>query len=154
MMAAGVTLARERFGDFRAFLEERLAPSVAQAQAEAGLEIDSALTAGAATPALFHSVERAGPFGSGNPEPVFALPRHRLVDVVAVGANHVRVRAAAADGQTIQAIAFRAASNPLGEALRRLRGSPVHLAGALSINRYGGGEKTQLRLLDAAEAEG
>jgi single-stranded-DNA-specific exonuclease len=152
-MAAGVTLARERFGDFRAFLEERLALSVAQAHAEAGLEIDSALTAGAATPALVHSVERAGPYGAGNPEPVFALPRHRLVDVVAVGADHLRVRAAAGDGQTIEAIAFRAANNPLGEALKRLRGSPVHLAGALTINRYGGREKTQLRLLDAAEVE-
>jgi single-stranded-DNA-specific exonuclease len=152
-MAAGVTLARERFGDFRAFLEERLALSVAQAHAEAGLEIDSALTAGAATPALVHSVERAGPYGAGNPEPVFALPRHRLVDVVPVGADHLRVRAAAGDGQTIEAIAFRAANNLLGEALKRLRGSPVHLAGALTINRYGGREKTQLRLLDAAEVE-
>jgi single-stranded-DNA-specific exonuclease len=152
-MAAGVTLARDRFGDFRAFLEERLAASVAQAHAEAGLEIDSALTAGAATPALVHSVERAGPYGAGNPEPVFALPRHRLVDVVAVGADHLRVRAAAGDGQPIEAIAFRAANNRLGEALKRLRGSPVHLAGALTINRYGGREKTQLRLLDAAEVE-
>jgi len=152
-MAAGVTLARDRFGDFRAFLEERLAASVTQAHADAGLEIDSALTAGAATPALVHSVERAGPYGAGNPEPVFALPRHRLVDVVAVGADHLRVRAAAGDGQTIEAIAFRAANNPLGEALKRLRGSPVHLAGALTINRYGGREKTQLRLLDAAEVE-
>jgi single-stranded-DNA-specific exonuclease len=152
-MAAGVTLARERFGDFRAFLEERLAASVAQAQADSGLEIDSALTAGAASPALVHSVERAGPYGSGNPEPVFALPRHRLVDVVPVGTDHIRVRAAAGDGQIIEAIAFRSANNPLGEALKRLRGSPVHLAGALTINRYGGREKTQLRILDAAEVE-
>ena len=63
------------------------------------------------------------------------------------------MRAAAGDGQTIEAIAFRAANNPLGEALKRLRGAPVHLAGALTINRYGGREKTQLRLLDAAEVE-
>jgi single-stranded-DNA-specific exonuclease len=151
-MAAGVTLAKERFGEFRAFLEERLAASVAEARAEAGLEIDSALTAAAATPALVHSVERAGPYGAGNPEPVFALPRHRLVDVVAVGADHIRVKAAAGDNAIIEGIAFRAANSPLGEALKRLRGAPVHLAGALTINRYGGREKTQLRLLDAAEA--
>ena len=152
-MAAGVTLARDRLGDFRAFLEERLAASVGESQASAGLEIDSALTASAATPALVHSIERAGPYGAGNPEPVFVLPRHRLVDVVPVGADHIRVRAAAGDNQTIEAIAFRAANNPLGEALKRLRGSAMHLAGALTINRYGGREKAQLRLLDAAEVE-
>jgi len=152
-MAAGVTLARDRLGDFRAFLEEQLVAAVADARAKSGLEIDSAVTAGAATPALVHSIERAGPYGAGNPEPVFVLPRHRLVDVVPVGADHLRVRAAAGDNQTIEAIAFRAVGNGLGEALKRLRGSPVHLAGALTINRYGGREKAQLRLLDAAEVE-
>ena len=152
-MAAGVTLARERLGDFRAFLEERLAVAVAEANAGAALEIDGALTAGAATPALVHSIERAGPYGAGNPEPTFVLPRHRLVDVIPVGAEHLRLRVASGDNQTIEAIAFRAANNPLGEALRRLRGGPAHLAGALAINRYGGREKAQLRVLDAAPAE-
>jgi single-stranded-DNA-specific exonuclease len=152
-MAAGATLAKGRLGDFRAFLEERLAAPVAEARASSSLEIDSAVTAAAATPALVHSIERAGPYGAGNPEPVFVLPRHRLVDVVAVGADHLRVRAASADNQTIEAIAFRAANNALGEALKRLRGSAVHLAGTLTINRYGGREKAQLRVLDAAEIE-
>ncbi|MGA2044433.1 MAG: single-stranded-DNA-specific exonuclease RecJ, partial [Roseiarcus sp.] len=150
-MAAGVTLAADRLGHFRAFLEERLGAAVADARAGAGLAIDSAVTAAAATPALVHGIERAGPYGAGNPEPVFALPRHRLVDVMPVGAGHLRLRAVAGDGAVIEGIAFRAADKPLGAALKRLRGGPVHLAGALTINRYGGREKTQLRLLDAAE---
>jgi single-stranded-DNA-specific exonuclease len=152
-MAAGVTLAADRLGHFRAFLEERLGAAVADARAGAGLAIDSAVTAAAATPALVHSIERAGPYGAGNPEPVFALPRHRLVDVMPAGADHLRLRAVAGDGAIIEGIAFRAADKPLGAALKRLRGGPVHLAGALTINRYGGREKTQLRLLDAAEVE-
>ena len=79
------------------------------------------------------------------------LPRHRLVEVVAVGADHLRVRAGAGDGQTIEAIAFRAVGKPLGEALTRLKGAPVHLAGTLTINRYGGREQAQLRVVDVAE---
>lgn len=152
-MAAGVTLARDRLGDFRAFLEAQLIAPVGEARGAAGLEIDSAVTAAAATPALVHSIERAGPYGAGNPEPIFVLPRHRLVDVAPVGADHLRLRAASGDNQTIEAIAFRAANRPLGEALKRLRGSAIHLAGALTINRYGGREKAQLRVLDAAEVE-
>jgi len=108
-------------------------------------------TAAGATPAIAHSIEAAGPFGAGNPEPIFALPRHRLVDVIAVGADHLRLRAVAGDGRAIEAIAFRAVGKPLGEALLRLKGANVHLAGALAINRYGGREKAQLRVLDAAE---
>ena len=149
-MAAGVTLTKGRIGEFRAFLEEKLAKPVAEARAGARLSIDAALTAAGATPALAHALEAAGPFGAGNPEPVFALPRHRLVDVVAVGADHLRLRAVAGDGQAIEAIAFRAVGKPLGEGLVRLRGSAIHLAGSLSINRYGGREKAQIRVLDAA----
>ncbi len=79
------------------------------------------MTAGAATPELAHRLEAAGPYGSGNPEPVFVLPRHRLADVTAVGADHLRVRAVAVDGSAIEAMAFRAAGKKLGEALTRLK---------------------------------
>ena len=151
-MAAGVTLAKGRIGEFRAFLEQKLAEPVAAARANSGLAIDAALTATAATPALARMIEAAGPFGAGNPEPIFALPRHRLAEVFPVGADHLRLRAVAGDGRAIEAIAFRAAGKPLGEALRRLKGGNVHLAGALAINRYGGRETAQLRVVDAAEA--
>ncbi len=151
-MAAGVTLESRRLGEWRAFLEERLAGAVAKARAEASLSVDAAMTAGAATPALAHRLEAAGPFGSGNPEPVFALPRHRLAEVFPVGVGHLRLRAVAGDGQGVEAIAFRAVGKPLGEALIRLKGAPAHLAGALAVNRYGGRERAQLRVLDVAEA--
>ncbi len=150
-MAAGVTLDKQRLGDWRAFLELRLAEAVARARAEACLKVDAAMTAAAATPELAHKLDAAGPYGSGNPEPVFVLPRHRLAEVMAVGADHLRVRAAAGDGSSVDGIAFRSVGKKLGEALTRLRGAPVHLAGTLSVNRYGGRERAQLRIIDLAE---
>ena len=151
-MAAGVTLESGRLGEWRAFLEEALAGPVAKVRAEASLSVDAAMTAGAATPALAHRLEAAGPFGSGNPEPVFALPRHRLAEVTPVGVGHLRVRAVAGDGRGVDAIAFRAVGKTLGDALIRLKGAPVHLAGALAVNRYGGRERAQIRVVDVAEA--
>ena len=151
-MAAGMTLDRGRLGELRSFLEERLAAPVALARAASSLKVDSALTAKAATPELVHRLEAAGPYGSGNPEPVFVLPRHRLADVMPVGPDHLRARAVAMDGAALDAIAFRSVGKKLGEALTRLRGASVHLAGTLAINRYGGRERAQLRVLDVAEA--
>jgi single-stranded-DNA-specific exonuclease len=153
-MAAGVTLASERLGDWRAFLEERLGEAVTKARAETGLKIDAALTANAATPELVHRLEAAGPYGAGAPEPVFALPRHRLAEAAPVGAggHHLRLRAVGGDGRAVEGIAFRASGKKLGEALIRLKGAPVHLAGTLTVNRYGGRERAQLRVVDVAEA--
>ena len=153
-MAAGVTLATERLGDWRAFLEERLGEAVTKARAESGLKVDAALTANAATPDLAHRLDAAGPYGAGVPEPVFALPRHRLAEVtpVGVGGHHLRLRAVAGDGRAVEAMAFRASGKKLGEALIRLKGAPVHLAGTLAVNRYGGRERAQIRVVDVAEA--
>ena len=153
-MAAGVTLATERLGDWRAFLEERLGQAVTKARAEAGLKVDAALTANAATPELVHRLEAAGPYGAGAPEPLFALPRHRLAEVTPVGVEgrHLRLRAVAGDGRAVEGIAFRASGKKLGEALTRLKGAPVHLAGTLSVNRFGGRERAQIRVVDVAEA--
>ena len=131
-----------------------LGEAVTKARAEAGLRVDAALTAHAATPELIHRLEAAGPFGAGAPEPVFALPRHRLAEVTAVGVEgrHLRLRAVSGDGRAVEGIAFRASGKKLGEALTRLKGAPVHLAGTLSVNRHGGRERAQIRVVDVAEA--
>ena len=149
-MAAGVTIERERLGDFRAFLEERLGEQVERARLDQSLLIDAALTAGGARKEVIEQIEKAGPFGSGNPEPVLVFPSHRLIDVSEVGTGHLRLRARAGDGSTIAGIAFRVANEPLGKALLANRGENVHLAGYLSIDRWGNSERIQLRLIDAA----
>lgn len=152
-MAAGVTLPADRLETFRGFVEDRLAEAVAVHRADRALAIDAAVTAGGARPALVEGIEQAGPFGSGHPEPVFVLAAHRLVDVAEVGRGHVRVRLKAGDGQVVDAIAFRCADQPLGQALRAARGEAVHAAGTLSINRWNGGERVQMRIMDLARPD-
>jgi single-stranded-DNA-specific exonuclease len=149
-MAAGITIAAPRLGDFRAFLEAHLASAMETARLGRGLEIDAALTAGGANAALVASLERAGPYGTGNPEPVLAFPMHRITEVGIVGADHVRLTATAGDGARLPAIAFRAAQGPLGRKLLASRGESLHLAGTLAPDRRGA-SRPQLRLLDAAE---
>jgi single-stranded-DNA-specific exonuclease len=151
-MAAGVTLKREALGQFRAYLEERLGAAVTMARRSDCLLIDGALTAGAANLETVASIARAGPFGSGNPEPVLALPAHHLAYVEEAGQSHLRARLRAGDGSAINVIAFRAAGQKLGAALLANRGRPVHAAGSLAVDRWNGEERMQLRLIDIAPA--
>jgi single-stranded-DNA-specific exonuclease len=65
----------------------------------------------------------------------------------------VRARLRSGDGTTLNAIAFRAAGQPLGQALLASRGQPIHAAGTLSIDRWNGAERVQLSLLDIASAD-
>ncbi|HMN71514.1 MAG TPA: single-stranded-DNA-specific exonuclease RecJ [Rhodoblastus sp.] len=152
-MAAGVTVAREKLGEFRAFLEQKLATKVAAAREKDALYVDSAVTAAGATRDLVHAVAAAGPFGASAPEPVFVLPRHRILNVMPVGEDHLRVSAQAADGARLDAMAFRAGASGLAETLPALSGGPAHLAVTLSLDHYGGRERVQARILDAARAD-
>ncbi len=81
------------------------------------------------------------------------FPAHRLIDVAEVGNGHIRLRAQAGDGAKIDGIAFRAAREPIGAALAAARGEAVHLAGTLSLDRWGGRTRVQLRVLDVALAK-
>ena len=153
-MAAGVTIARASIAQFRAYLEEQFAPAVAAFRREDVLLIDGALSAAAATPEMVTLADRAGPYGAGNPEPVFALPHHTIAYAEQVGAAHIRVRLQAGDGSALQGIAFRAAGQPLGKALTAQRGQPMHVAGTLCIDRWRGAERAQFRIWDVAEVDG
>lgn len=152
-MAAGATIAAEHIPAFAAHLESALAAQVAQARADDALSIDAALTPASATADLLAEIERAGPFGQGNSEPVFAFPAVRLVDVIEVGqGGHLKLRLVSGDGARLEAVAFRAAQSPLGTALAKAKGETLHVAGHLALNRWGGRQSVELRLSDAAFA--
>ncbi|MDA9531818.1 MULTISPECIES: single-stranded-DNA-specific exonuclease RecJ [unclassified Bradyrhizobium] len=149
-MAAGVTLRKEKLAEFRAYLENALARDVAEARHVNELYIDGAVSARAVTPELAATLNRAGPFGSGNPEPVLALPAHQLVFADEVGQAHLRLRFKSGDGAMVNGIAFRSVGQKLGNALLANRGQQLHVAGSLSVDRYQGAERVQFRVVDVA----
>jgi single-stranded-DNA-specific exonuclease len=149
-MAAGLTVKRENLGALRAFFEERAAADILRLQSEECLRIDAALSAEGATLEMLDALERAGPFGSGHPAPVLALPRHRLIDARPVGNGHLRVDLRSESGGRVQAMAFRAAETLLGTFLLKSRGTIVHLAGTLAGNYWNGARGVQFRIVDAA----
>ncbi|MGX9424765.1 MULTISPECIES: single-stranded-DNA-specific exonuclease RecJ [Bradyrhizobium] len=149
-MAAGVTLRKEKLAEFRAYLESLLAADVANSRHENELFIDGAVSARAVTVEFAAMLNRAGPFGSGNPEPVIALPSHQLVYADEVGQAHLRLRFKSGDGAIVNGMAFRSVGQKLGNALTQNRGQPLHVAGSLAIDRWQGSERVQLRVLDVA----
>jgi single-stranded-DNA-specific exonuclease len=149
-MAAGITLKKDALAAFRAYLEDELAASVEVARRERGLAIDGAVSAGAVNLALVEMLARAGPYGAGNPEPTLALPAHTLSYADLVGENHIRARFKSGDGKIVNAIAFRAAGQPLGQALLDNRGRLMHATGHLAVDRWQGEERVQMRLVDVA----
>ncbi|MEK9755230.1 MAG: single-stranded-DNA-specific exonuclease RecJ, partial [Rhodospirillaceae bacterium] len=148
-MAAGFTVAADRLCDFRAFLDERIDARVREAGIRPTLRLDGALTAAGADLKLAESLAELGPFGSGNPEPRFALAHARIAYADRVGETHVRCTLESPEGGKLAGICFRSIDRPLGQALLAASGKPMHVAGRLRVNSWQGRSSAQLLIEDA-----
>jgi len=148
-MAAGFTVRQERLAELRRYLAEHIDGQVDEPMVPL-VEIDGTLVVEAATVELAETLCRLGPFGAGNPEPCFALPRVRVVAASVVGSGgHVACTLVGPDGGRLRAIAFRCADQPVGRALLR-RDALLHVAGTLRLDRWNGNVRVQLFIDDVA----
>jgi single-stranded-DNA-specific exonuclease len=140
-MAAGLTVRRDRFDDFRvAFLRvagEFLRPEdLAPAQ-----RVDLEVPLGAVSPELERLVRHFEPCGAGNPAPVFGVRGARAVGARRVGTNHLRFTLAD-DSGALPAIGFRWADLVPSDWLVR----PVDVAFKLERDEWQGRAVVQARV--------
>ncbi len=150
-MAAGLSIDPVRIHELRDWLEGETRGATFELAEARVLEIDGALGAGAANASLLDLVERVGPFGSGAPEPLFAVPNIRPGGVRRVGENHIAFDMIGEDGSRLRAIAFRVADGPEGAAIAQ--GGPLHVAGRLRADTWRGKGAVQLEVADIAKVE-
>ena len=150
-MAAGFTVEQEKLDELTDFLATHISRQLDGLTLTASMSFDGALSPAGATPDIIEMLNRAGPFGSGNPRPRFVIPQARIVDSGIVGKDHVRCILTGADGTgRLKAIAFRSAATPLGRALLETRGLPLHVAGNLRVDEWQGRVSAQLFIDDVA----
>jgi single-stranded-DNA-specific exonuclease len=149
-MAAGLTLRPSAIPEFRAFLCERLAGEMVEAEAEDALEIDALVTPGAAARPLYDAFRAMEPFGPGNPEPLFAVADVRVERVTPMRGGHLRCTLVGGGGASIRAIAWRSADTPVGQRLMAGGGS-VHAVGKLKADDWNGRQTVELEIEDLAD---
>jgi single-stranded-DNA-specific exonuclease len=151
-MAAGLTVDKSKLDDLARFFAASLAGAAVRLAERAALQIDGALTPSAVNDGLIDLLEKAGPYGQGNPQPRFAFPAHRVKFVKPVGTAHIRCMLEAGDGSRLDAVAFRAAGQPLGDLLMASKGDmPLHVVGQLRRDTWGGRNRIELQIEDAAD---
>lgn len=150
-MAAGLSISAAQIEPFTEFLNVALDASVNASLAARTLAIDAPIGASAISRVFAEMVERAGPFGPGNAEPVFALCDVTPRAIRVAGQGHLACTLRSETGEQAAAIAFRAEGEALGEFLRA--GRRLHVAGKIRRDDWRGGEAGQFQIVDAAFAE-
>ncbi len=147
-MAAGFSGPADRMEALAGFLDTAVRAQ-SSAASPAPLMLDGVLAVSGANVALGKELERAGPFGVGNPSPCYAFHRVFPVHPRPVGGDHVTCLLADETRGRVKGIAFRSMGTPIGDAL--LRGQPVDLAGELQVSTWRGHTRAEVRIRDVAE---
>ena len=151
-MAAGLSVAQDKLDPAMERLSELLARQGADRLGPRDLRLDGLLMPGAATVDLLQSLETAGPFGASAPAPRFAFADQQIKFCKRVGSSHLKLSFTDGLSPAIDAIAFGAFDGPIGPEIEAHGGKRFHLAGRLEINTWGGRQRVQMRLEDAAMA--
>lgn len=150
-MAAGFTVAREKFVELCAFLNKHAREQLKGADYVPELKLDSVLSTAALSIDLVDKLATLSPFGAGHSEPRFALTGVKIIRPTVVGERHVSCYIQdTAGGPSIKAIAFRAMDTALGEILLKAGSTALHLAGHAVINTWQGNRNVNFQIVDAA----
>jgi single-stranded-DNA-specific exonuclease len=147
-MAAGLSVAADRVEEAMEELSAMLSASGADEIGPEDLAVMGAIAPGGCTAELVQRLETAGPFGPGNPAPRLALGHVVPSGVRAVGNGHCLARF-----ESLGAVAFRAEGNGIAQALEAAAGTrrPLHVAGRLELDDWGGRRQARLTIEDVAE---
>jgi single-stranded-DNA-specific exonuclease len=149
-MAAGFTAEAPALPALRQCFGGFFSAAVADGPAAKRLPIDGLLSLPSITPELARVIDNCGPFGSANPEPRFAFADVTIESVASVGTKVLRLLLADDGGKRQGGVVFGGARLPLVQQLQRLSRRRCHLAARLRLSSYGGRQRLELLVDDAA----
>ena len=153
-MAGGFTIMPDRLDDFKKFIAEYISNNKTEGEELEVLEIDGIATVLGAKPEFIKLLNNnVGPFGMGNPEPVFALSNVKVNQVDVLKDQHIRMILSDADGGgRMKAMFFSGVETELGKMLlTNARNVNFHLVGKFQINNWQGRESVEFHISDGVD---
>lgn len=151
-MAGGLTMDPNKIDGFRDFMCEKLGEDVAKALKNESSKVDFVLNLSAIDDRLLEVIDTLGPYGAGNPEPVFAISDLRVSYAKRLKGGHVRFTFTDVTGKSLSGICFRADESGLGEALVMAGDTVFHALGRVKRNLWQGRTRIDFHLQDIAPA--
>jgi single-stranded-DNA-specific exonuclease len=149
--AGGFSIREENIPEFRRMFEEVVEELTSCPAAPCALRADAEVVLGDCTLELFSFIERLGPFGMANPEPLLMLRGLKVLGRTrVVGDGHLKLEAADRMGETRDLIGFSIAPTWKPEILD---GKTVDVLIHVRTNTYQGKTESQLQISEMRFSE-
>jgi len=141
--AAGFTVPTTNLPQFQKRLLNLAEAQLAGVDLRPHIDIDAEVPLSVFTGETFKEIQRLAPFGAGNPVPSFVSRHVEIVDQRSIGSRGEHLGLKIKQGGTIwDVIGFR-----FGKRAQEIT-TPLDIAYNLNVDRWNGGERLRLKLLD------
>ena len=147
-MAAGFSLNRDTFDNFKKFCEEEIYSQSNNTILNKINYYDDIIDSSNVNRDLYNLINVASPYGQGNPEPQFIIKNAKIDYWSVVGKGHLKVKISNSNYGNIDAIAFSSKGTPLGDIIMNHSGSLLHFAGVIKKNDWQGNKAVQFHIRD------
>ena len=148
-MAGGFSLKKEKIEEFNKFCNDKINELDNDIISKKIQKFDAVLDNIDIDRNFYEFINKASPYGQGNPEPKFIIPNAQLEFCKVVGNGHLKVKISGNNYKNLDGIAFNAVGSPLGDLITNHSGSLIHFIGVIRKNDWQDFKGIQLQIYDA-----
>ena len=148
-MAGGFSLHKNKVEEFNKFCDHKILELDNDILTKKTQKYDDILDSVEIDRNFYEFINKASPYGQGNPEPKFIVPNAEIEFCKVVGKGHLKLKISSNNYKNLDGIAFNAIGTPLGDLITNHSGSLIHFIGVIRKNDWQDFKGIQLQIFDA-----
>ena len=148
-MAGGFSLYKNKIEEFNKFCDYKILELDNDILTKKTQKYDDILDDVEIDRNFYEFINKASPYGQGNPEPKFIVPNAEIEFCRIVGKGHLKLKISGNNYKNLDGIAFNAVGTPLGDLITNHSGSLIHFIGVIRKNDWQDFKGIQLQIYDA-----
>ena len=148
-MAGGFSLHKNKVEEFNKFCDHKILELDNDILTKKTQKYDDILDSVEIDRNFYEFINKASPYGQGNPEPKFIVPNAEIEFCKVVGKGHLKLKISSNNYKNLDGIAFNAIGTPLGDLIKNHSGSLIHFIGVIRKNDWQDFKGIQLQIFDA-----
>ena len=148
-MAGGFSIDKNKIEEFNKFCDHKILELDNDILTKKTQKYDEILDGVEIDRNFYEFINKASPYGQGNPEPKFIVPNAEIEFCKVVGKGHLKLKISGNNYKNLDGIAFNAIGTPLGDLITNHSGSLIHFIGVIRKNDWQDFKGIQLQIFDA-----
>ena len=147
-LAGGLSCNKEKISKLKQFLKEKIKINADNYFTDKTIKYDTAISLGGLTNEILEKISKFGPFGPGNPKPIFLIQDVLIEHVDIIKDKHILL--SLSDNENVErAICFNGIGTEFGNFLLSSKGNLITVIATAELDEWNGQKRKSIKIEDA-----